>query len=200
MTNGFKFDREAPPGNQGGRPSGKLCVPAGVDGVCARRPRRSAVGAGEVCGTVEQRKWGKKGPAPRQALNLDSLVAVYRRDRIGAHPRRARARSLRSGGVFGRSGCSRTRASAASARRRFRRPASSETASSCSCSVRRLRVIGLLGDLGFGAEALASDEDGVGVAEDAVEDGGSSAERTADELAWIWYSKRAADTLAQERT
>jgi hypothetical protein len=49
--------------------------------------------------------------------------------------------------------------------------------------VRRLRAIGLLGDLGFGAEALAFDEGGVDVAEDAVEDGASSAERTADELA-----------------
>ena len=28
----------------------------------------------------------------------------------------------------------------------------------------------------------------------------SPAERLADELAWIWYSKRAVDALAQERT
>jgi len=46
------------------RASGKLCVPAGLDGVCARRPRRSAVGAGEACGAVEQRKLGGRGKHP----------------------------------------------------------------------------------------------------------------------------------------
>lgn len=43
--------------------------------------------------------------------------------------------------------------------------------SSCSCSVLCLRAIRLLGDLGSGAEALAFDDDGIDVVEDAVEDG-----------------------------
>ena len=48
------------------------CRPA-LTGVCARRPRRSAVGAGEACGAVEQRKWAEEGgPAPPSCTQLGS--------------------------------------------------------------------------------------------------------------------------------
>ena len=84
-TDGFKFDTEAALEPRETRPvrikpaavlaavkarplgvraSGKLCVPAGLDGVCARRPRSSAVGAGEEPAARSNRGIERKKEAP----------------------------------------------------------------------------------------------------------------------------------------
>ena len=51
-----------------------------------------------------------------------------------------------------------------------------------SCSVRFLRAIGLLVDLFLGPEALAFDDDGIDVMEDAVEDGGGQGAVVVEDL------------------
>ena len=48
----------------GVRASGKLYVPAGLDGVCARRPRDPRSGRGKPAARIEQRKWVEEGSAP----------------------------------------------------------------------------------------------------------------------------------------
>jgi hypothetical protein len=83
----------------GVRASGMRCVPAGLDGVCARRPRRSAVGAGEVCGASNRESGRKEGAVPQGLSPGGGAQVGGRRDRAGAHPHRARARLL--GGVNG---------------------------------------------------------------------------------------------------
>src|SRR5262245_38424107 len=161
----------------GVRASGMLWVPAGLDGVCARS---AAVirgrGEGRACGAVEQgnettdRVEGGFGPINR---SLGRVIRLPGRALVGVGRCQAREPLLRSGDVSQRSGCSRSRGRAASRHRRCkrrpdRRGRSGVPARWGIC----VEPSGLLVDVFFGAEALALDDHGIDVVEDAVEDGG----------------------------